>query len=87
MTEAVLKALVDRPTAFMLWGRHARAKAEVISRLPPEHLILEAPHPSPLSAHRGFIGCGHFVEVNRWLASRGEEPVQWWPDPMPGALF
>ena len=82
MTEAVLKALVDRPAAFMLWGRHARAKAEVIARLPPEHLILEAPHPSPLSAHRGFLGCGHFIQVNDWLKERGEQPVEWfssWP--------
>lgn len=87
VTEAVLGGLVDRPAAFMLWGRHARAKSRIIAALPQEHIILEAPHPSPLSAHRGFIGCGHFAEVNRWLSSRGEAPIQWWPNPVPGALF
>ena len=77
VTEAILGALNHRPVVFLLWGRHAQEYKGRLVALHPDHLILEAPHPSPLSAHRGFIGCGHFSEVNRWLKGRGEAPIEW----------
>lgn len=77
VTRSALAALDHRPVAFLLWGRHARSHRERLAALHPEHLILEAAHPSPLSAHRGFMGCGHFGQVNRWLEGRGEPPVTW----------
>ena len=64
-----------RPTVFMLWGAHARKKAAAISR--DRHCILEAPHPSPLSAHRGFLGCGHFSAANQFLAAAGRAEIDW----------
>ena len=60
---------------FMLWGSHARKKAEGVDG--KRHLILRAPHPSPLSAHRGFLGCGHFSQGNRYLVQCGLEPIDW----------
>ncbi|TNF63255.1 MAG: uracil-DNA glycosylase [Burkholderiales bacterium] len=65
-------------TAFLLWGAHAQKKAALIDG--GRHLVLQANHPSPLSARRGplpFIGCGHFGAVNRWLQARGRPPVSW----------
>jgi len=61
---------------FMLWGSFARKKKFLIAEN-KNHLILEAPHPSPLSAHRGFLGCGHFSKANRFLQAHGLEPVCW----------
>ena len=60
---------------FMLWGSYAQAKGRVIDDR--RHCVLRAPHPSPLSAHRGFIGCGHFSAANRWLQGRGLAPIDW----------
>lgn len=60
---------------FLLWGSYAQAKGKVID--PRRHRVLKAPHPSPLSAHRGFIGCGHFSAANQYLAQRGQGPVDW----------
>lgn len=60
---------------FMLWGSPARAKKQLIDT--KKHLVLEAPHPSPLSAHRGFLGCKHFSKANAWLQSHGKQPVNW----------
>ena len=60
---------------FMLWGRKAQAKEPLID--PEKHLILEAPHPSPLSAHRGFFGCGHFSKANAYLRQHGGTPITW----------
>ena len=60
---------------FMLWGSYAQAKGKVID--PRRHCVLRAPHPSPLSAHRGFFGCGHFSKANRYLAGRGQGQVDW----------
>lgn len=60
---------------FMLWGSYALRKGEVIDR--ERHLVLAAPHPSPLSAHRGFFGCRHFSKANDWLVRNGRSPVQW----------
>jgi uracil-DNA glycosylase len=76
-TDACIEAL-DREReglAFLLWGSHAQAKSRLIDVR--RHRILKAPHPSPLSAHRGFIGCGHFSQVNAWLAAHGQAPVDW----------
>lgn len=81
VTAAALSSLTDRPVAFMLWGRRACAHAERIRTLHPGHHILETVHPSPLSAHRGFIGCGHFGAVNRWLVERREAPIAWFDSP------
>ena len=60
---------------FMLWGSYAQAKGRIIDTR--RHCVLRAPHPSPLSAHRGFIGCGHFSAANRWLSGRGLAPIDW----------
>ena len=60
---------------FMLWGSYAQAKGRVID--PRRHCVLSAPHPSPLSAHRGFIGCGHFSAANAYLVRRGQKPIDW----------
>ncbi len=60
---------------FMLWGSYAQRKQALID--PARHLILRAPHPSPLSAYRGFFGCKHFTQANTYLASHGIEPIKW----------
>ncbi len=60
---------------FLLWGSYAQAKGRLIDR--ERHLVLKAPHPSPLSAHRGFLGCGHFSTANRYLEGEGRRPVDW----------
>ena len=60
---------------FMLWGSHAQSKGKLIDS--QRHLVLKAPHPSPLSAYRGFIGCGHFSAANRHLAARGLDEIDW----------
>ncbi len=60
---------------FLLWGSSARSKAALIDS--SRHLVLEAPHPSPLSAHRGFLGCGHFAKANKYLIEQGKEPIDW----------
>jgi uracil-DNA glycosylase len=60
---------------FLLWGSYAQAKGRLIDT--SRHCVLKAPHPSPLSAHRGFLGCGHFSAANRYLEQRGEAPVDW----------
>lgn len=60
---------------FLLWGSYAQKKGQYIDGR--KHLILRAPHPSPLSAHRGFIGCGHFSQTNNYLKDQGQQPVDW----------
>ena len=60
---------------FMLWGSQAQAKGARIDAA--RHCVLRAPHPSPLSAHRGFIGCGHFSAANAYLTRHGERPIDW----------
>ena len=60
---------------FMLWGSYALKKGAVIDR--NRHLVLSAPHPSPLSAHRGFFGCRHFSKANAWLEKQGRTPIRW----------
>lgn len=65
----------QRPCVFMLWGSYAQKKGAVIDR--KRHKVLEAPHPSPLSAHRGFFGCRHFSQCNQWLEQIGASPIDW----------
>jgi uracil-DNA glycosylase len=60
---------------FMLWGSYAQAKGKLIDA--DRHCVLKAPHPSPLSAHRGFLGCGHFSAANRYLQAHGRAPIDW----------
>ena len=72
---AVLAAPVQKPVIFILWGSNARAKLEYITS--PHHFVLEAAHPSPLSASRGFMGCRHFSKVNTILERLGETPIDW----------
>ena len=60
---------------FLLWGSYAQKKGAVIDT--NRHLVLKAPHPSPLSAHRGFFGCRHFSKANAWLEKQGETPIDW----------
>ncbi|MEO0882107.1 MAG: uracil-DNA glycosylase [Pseudomonadota bacterium] len=60
---------------FMLWGAHAQKKQALIDA--DKHLVLTAVHPSPLSAHRGFLGCRHFSKANDWLVSKGVQPIVW----------
>ncbi len=76
-TDAVIAAIDggDRPVVFMLWGKKAQQKGAFINR--QKHCVLSAPHPSPLSAHRGFFGCRHFSQANRFLLERGYQPVDW----------
>lgn len=76
-TDAALKTLADGRDnlVFMLWGSYAQRKGAFIDR--SRHLVLEAPHPSPLSAFRGFIGCNHFRLCNEYLQSHGLAPIRW----------
>lgn len=60
---------------FLLWGSYAQRKGALVDR--QRHCVLRAPHPSPLSAHRGFFGCGHFGKANRYLAARGQGTIDW----------
>lgn len=76
-TDAAISALVRKKTGviFLLWGAPAQKKAHYIDI--SKHIVLKAPHPSPLSAHRGFFGCGHFNQVNEILTARGEKAIEW----------
>ncbi len=76
-TDAVIRAVNDEceNVVFMLWGSYAQKKAAFVDR--ERHLVLKAPHPSPLSAHNGFFGCRHFSKANDFLKSRGLEPIDW----------
>jgi uracil-DNA glycosylase len=76
-TDAAIDALSREREGlvFMLWGSHAQKKGQLIDG--KRHCILRSVHPSPLSAHRGFMGCGHFAKANAYLEARGESPVDW----------
>lgn len=76
-TDAAIDALnrEREGLVFLLWGSHAQKKGQLIDAR--RHKILRSVHPSPLSAHRGFLGCGHFAEVNAYLNSLGEAPIDW----------
>ncbi len=76
-TDAIIKEVnkQDRPIVYMLWGNPAQSKISMLTN--PLHLILKAPHPSPLSAYRGFFGCKHFSQANEFLKSHGVAPIDW----------
>ena len=76
-TDSVVRRLAEQREnlVFMLWGGYAQRKGAFIDRT--RHLVLEAPHPSPLSAFRGFIGCGHFKKANDYLQEHGQTPICW----------
>lgn len=76
-TDSVIKKLneKDEPVVFILWGNYARSKKELITN--PRHLVLEAAHPSPLSASRGFFGCRHFSKTNEFLKKNGMREISW----------
>ncbi|MGN0325415.1 MAG: uracil-DNA glycosylase [Lachnospiraceae bacterium] len=76
-TDAILAAVnrQDRPIVYLLWGAPAQRKKVMLTN--PRHLVLEAPHPSPLSAYRGFFGCRHFSKTNEFLQANGCEPIDW----------
>lgn len=76
-TDAIIAAVneQDRPIVYLLWGKPAQSKMAMLNN--PKHLILTAPHPSPLSAHRGFMGCRHFSKANEFLIANGEKPIDW----------
>ena len=76
-TDAIIQAVnqKDEPVVYMLWGKPAQSKIPMLTN--PKHLILKAPHPSPLSAYRGFFGCKHFSKCNEFLSQNGLEPIDW----------
>lgn len=76
-TDAIIREVnkIDRPVVYLLWGRPAQSKIAMLDN--PKHLILKAPHPSPLSAYRGFFGCKHFSQTNDFLTSNGLEAIDW----------
>lgn len=76
-TDAIIQAVnaQDRPIVYLLWGKPAQSKIPMLNN--PKHLILKAPHPSPLSAFRGFFGCRHFSQANAFLEENGLEPIDW----------
>jgi len=80
-TDAVVRLVAARPdpVVFMLWGSYAQKKAAFVKSVEEggHHLVLKAPHPSPLSAHAGFFGCRHFSKANEFLVSRGLAPIDW----------
>lgn len=80
LTDAVIAAVAAKadPCVFLLWGAHAQRKAQTVPGLTNgHHLVLTAPHPSPLSAHRGFLGCRHFSQANAFLEAKGRGAVDW----------
>lgn len=76
-TDEVLRVLnaQERPIVYLLWGAYAHKKAQIIDN--KKHFILKAPHPSPLSAHRGFLGCDHFLKANKFLKKKGIRAIKW----------
>lgn len=76
-TDAIIRVISEKRehVVFLLWGSYAQRKGALIDRR--KHCVLEAPHPSPLSAHRGFFGCGHFKKANEYLVKQGLAPVDW----------
>lgn len=76
-TDALIREVnaQDRPIVYLLWGSPAQKKSAMLDN--PKHLILKAPHPSPLSVYRGFFGCRHFSQCNDFLVKNGETPIDW----------
>lgn len=83
-TQAALAFLAEHHAcAYLLWGKHAQNMAQPLlaqSRTVEQSLVLTSVHPSPLSAHRGFLTCGHFAATNAWLTARGQAPIVWLPE-------
>lgn len=77
LTDSIIMHLNDKanPVCFLLWGKNAQMKKNLIKS--PNHLILESPHPSPFSASRGFFGCRHFSKTNKFLKETGQKPINW----------
>ena len=77
LTDRIIEVISEKRSdvVFLLWGAHAQSKAKLID--PTRHLLLKSVHPSPLSAHRGFIGNGHFSRTNQFLKQRDLEPIDW----------
>ncbi|MBT4153441.1 MAG: uracil-DNA glycosylase [Candidatus Magasanikbacteria bacterium] len=80
-TDAAIRALAEEKTGlvFLLWGSYAQKKGAFIDT--SKHLVLKAPHPSPLSAYRGFFGSKHFSKTNTYLLANGSAPIEWFPKP------
>ena len=80
-TDAIVRAVAARPdpVVFMLWGAPAQKKASFVKSVDEggHHLVLKAPHPSPLSAYKGFLGCRHFSRANAFLEAHGRDPIDW----------
>jgi len=76
-TDTVIQKINEHPeqVIFLLWGSYAQKKRDLIDT--QKHIILTAPHPSPLSAHRGFLGCKHFSKTNALLQKSGRQPIDW----------
>jgi uracil-DNA glycosylase len=76
-TDAIIRLVNAKaePVVFMLWGSYAQKKAAFVDT--SRHLVLKAAHPSPLSAHNGFLGCGHFSKANAFLVEKGLKPIDW----------
>lgn len=76
-TDKIIEVINEKTdaTVFMLWGSYAHKKGKKIDR--QKHLVLESVHPSPLSAYRGFLGCGHFSKTNKYLEKSGQTPIEW----------
>ena len=76
-TDAAIMVLneLDKPIVYMLWGSNARSKAKMLNN--KKQLVLEAPHPSPLSSYRGFFGCNHFIKCNEFLKANGLSEIDW----------
>jgi uracil-DNA glycosylase len=87
-TDAVIRLVNARaePVVFLLWGSHAQKKAAFVDSIDKggRHLVLKAPHPSPLSAHSGFFGSRHFSKANAFLESKGKTPIDWALPPVQG---
>ena len=77
ITDRIISTIAasDQPTVFLLWGAHAQKKSVLVNG--PLNLVLTAPHPSPLSAYRGFFDCAHFSATNQWLISQGAQVIRW----------
>ena len=86
-TDEVIRTLNKQPNGivFLLWGAFAQSKGALVDA--DKHLVLTAAHPSPLSAHRGFFGCRHFSQANRWLEAHGQTAINWQLTPINPSLF
>jgi uracil-DNA glycosylase len=77
LTDRIIEVLNEQtsPIAFVLWGAYAQKKGSIVKN--PQHLVLRSPHPSPLSAYRGFFGSKPFSKINNFLIEKGKEPINW----------